>query len=131
MAPLPFQPVQSGAHAGTPPSPAGLIGREDQRWILAARAAMLANPRTGLSAECRARLLGSATARGFPPIHAETIVGIAERAAARGGLDHTAAHELAEIPAAVPPRPANRWPVLIAVNLALLAVVAVLVLERL
>lgn len=102
MTPIPFQsidplPAASGRSTSRPqPGPA--IGRADPRWLLAVRVQLLMTGQPCLLPAYRERLLESATRLGFMPIHAASIIAIAERSVQAGGLDHAASSEIAEIP---------------------------------
>lgn len=81
------------------------IERTDPRWLLAARACMLAGPSGVLADAARDRLMRSASDLGFSPIHARVIINIGAAAAARGGLGASAVEDLAPIPQPTPQAP--------------------------
>lgn len=129
MAPIPFNPaVKPLASAGKPQPPT--LVPADPRWTLAARAVVLASPHSGLASEQRERLKEGSARAGFVPIHAAAVLAIAEQAAQRGGLDATAAYQLALIPKPVAPTPRNHWPTLIGINTVLLIIAGTLLLMR-
>ncbi len=101
MTPLPFHSVQTARRPVSGVTPHAM-SRTDPRWLLAARACMLACPGGVLGEDARDRLMRSASDLGFTPIHARAIINIGAAAAARGGLGIASVDELTPIP---PPRP--------------------------
>jgi len=81
------------------------IDRTDPRWLLAARACMLAGPSGVLTEDARDRLMRSASDLGFSPIHARAIINIGTGAAAQGGLGISAIEDLTPIPVPTPQAP--------------------------
>lgn len=105
MSPIPFHAAQA-APRPDPPGPT-LLPPGDARWVLAARASLAA--RSGRVGDAARRSLTAwAASRGVLPIHAASIIAIAERAASRGGLDATDAAAIARMPAPCVPRAPDR-----------------------
>lgn len=74
------------------------MARHDPRWLLAARASLAATPSGRVSGKAADGLVLWAAGFGMAPIHARSVVSIAERAVARGGLDAQALLELSVLP---------------------------------
>jgi hypothetical protein len=109
MNPIPFQSAQHARERARPSRTAqAVMPAGDVRWVLAARASLAAGASAQTAPHDRERLTAWAGRLGITPIHAAAIISIAEQAAARGGLDASAADQIAALPAPDPRRPADR-----------------------
>jgi hypothetical protein len=139
MTPIPIHAAmkaQSDRRPPDGPSPSGgsVLARTDARWILAARASLAATGAAQIHPRSRDRLADWANEQGIAPIHAASIIDIAEQAARRGGLDASDADRIARLPAPSPRSAAftrDRTAMVIAAAIpALIAIVIVLAFAR-
>ncbi len=105
MSPIPFHAVQAAPPPGAHEASVLLPG--DARWVLAARATLAAQ-HGPVGDEARGRLTEWAARRGILPIHAASIIAIAEGAARHGGLSGADAEAIARLPAPGDPRAPDR-----------------------
>jgi hypothetical protein len=104
--------------------PRSVLSAGDARWVLAARVSLAADASAQAAAHDRERLTAWAGTVGIAPIHAAAIIAIAERAAARGGLDATAAEEIAALPGPHAVRSHDRTGRWLGISIAVLMMIA-------
>lgn len=104
--------------------PVSVLPACDARWVLAARVSLSAGASARAANDDRERLTAWAGTVGIAPIHAAAIIAIAERATARGGLDATAAEEIAALPRPDDVRSHDRTGRWLGVSIVLLMVIA-------
>ncbi len=83
-------------------SDAPALDRTDPRWTIAAWIQGRLCAHSGEGRELYESLVERCRAFGFSPMHASAMIQIVCRAQSRGGLDHTAMDELAQIPLTSP-----------------------------
>lgn len=125
MASIPFRAVQdAGRVRTTAVSTRGALPPGDARWILAARACLVADKPAQMDPDARARLTAWGVRRGVAPIHAAAIIAIGEMAASRGGLTPDDAARIAALPEPAGPSSGDAMGWILALVIAGLAVVA-------